>query len=348
MGFLKKITKGVKKVAKGAVKVVKKAAPVALGLGGAYLGAKAIGSLTAGTALGRLGTSAKNLLGGALGVPAGSGVGGWLSSAKGLIKDYGPIAAELGGAKYAYDNQLEGIREQNTTARDIARDANLLSQSQAREQMSFQERMANTAHQREVSDLRAAGLNPILSGTGGMGAASPAGAQGSVQTAPVRSEGDALSSAMQIFKSAFDTMKVQADTNYVREVQTPATQASTSLTKAQTDLVAATRAKTNAETANTLQDTLVKSAQEKRTIQETETGKAMEAKLKQEGINAALTEKIIKSDIQTAAAVAAQAMISEDISESQFGMILTYLDRITKSISPFTESQLIKPDHRKR
>ncbi len=55
-----------------------------------------------------------------------------------------------------------------------------LSAKEAKKQRRWQERMSNTAHQREAKDLEAAGLNRILSVSRGAGASTPSGAMGKV------------------------------------------------------------------------------------------------------------------------------------------------------------------------
>ncbi|UPW41080.1 DNA pilot protein [Sigmofec virus UA08Rod_5594] len=72
--------------------------------------------------------------------------------------------------------QAERQMDYQTQANKIAMDYN---SAEAAKNRSWQEYMSNTAHQREVKDLRAAGLNPILSASGGNGAAVTSGATAS-------------------------------------------------------------------------------------------------------------------------------------------------------------------------
>lgn len=61
------------------------------------------------------------------------------------------------------------------------KNANQQNAALSSKQMNFQAHQSNTAHQREVTDLKAAGLNPMLSGMGGSGAPTSAGSMATAQ-----------------------------------------------------------------------------------------------------------------------------------------------------------------------
>lgn len=74
------------------------------------------------------------------------------------------------------ESQAAELRDWQERQNRIAMD---FSASEAAKNRDWQQMMSNTAHQREVADLRAAGLNPVLSASGGNGAAVTSGATAS-------------------------------------------------------------------------------------------------------------------------------------------------------------------------
>jgi hypothetical protein len=117
--------------------------------------------------------------------------------------------------------------------------ANRSTKASTARQMAFQERMSNTAHQRQMSDLKRAGINPMLSAKLG-GASSPAGA--SYQASNIGA------AAVEGYGKVSSAKQAQAQTKYISGAQTRKTNWEAAVSREKSF-------KINAETQKVLQDT---------------------------------------------------------------------------------------------
>lgn len=127
------------------------------------------------------------------------------------------IPALIGAAASLGGGLISSLGQQGANAANIANSWQMaqFNADQARINRDWQEKMSNTAYQRAMADMRAAGLNPILAYSQG-GASSPGGGGASGNAAHLENAmtglGQGVASAGQAYRNHLDMEQVKANT----------------------------------------------------------------------------------------------------------------------------------------
>ena len=158
--------------------------------------------------------------------------------------------AEASNAREANEwSSREAKVNRDWNAIEAARDRNWKS-GEAERVREYMERMSNTSHQREIKDLEAAGLNPILSARGGASSPSaspPSGSPASSSAMPNIRQPQIENSLGNAVSSALATRKLKADVEYA-EAQTYKAEKEAGLTSEKTETEKANRIQVRATT----------------------------------------------------------------------------------------------------